>query len=269
MKKITIYRRISQAVFFGITGTWLAVGTLRCPFGVPFVSCQSCPSTDCPGRYLQLPFIALAGLSGLLFGRAFCGWACPMGFLMDVAGKVPKAKATVSKGFTKLDRWLKPLKWPALVAGIYLVFALNLTEARPYPYVVRTASVFNLEAVGVAQELGFPAYAVRMWLLVGALAGGLLVSRVWCRYLCPLGALLGLANRFSLFRILRRREDLPRCDVLPRDCIMHTTPDTTDCVVCGECVEACPRANLQLRMRYGRHRPAEDEFAHQVEHEAT
>jgi len=139
MSRITIFRRLSQTVFFGITGTWLTVGALRCPFGVPFVSCQSCPLTDCPGRYLQLPFLGLAGLSGLLLGRVFCGWACPVGFLVDIAGKVPKLRATVSRRFLALDRYLKPLKWVALAVTVYLVFALDLTAARPYPYVVRTS----------------------------------------------------------------------------------------------------------------------------------
>ncbi len=252
MKKITISRRISQAVFFGITAGWLAVGALRCPFGVPFISCQSCPTRECPGRYLQLPFIALAALSGLVFGRAFCGWACPVGFVMDVLGKIPKFKATVSKKFTAIDRYLKPLKYVALVIGVGLVIALNFTEARPFPYVVRTSTVFNFDALRLAPALGFSAYAVRIGVIAGALVGGVFISRVWCRYLCPVGALLGLFNTFSLFGIFREREDLPHCDLYPRDCIMHTTPDTTDCVMCGECAEACPRDNLKLRLRYGR-----------------
>lgn len=258
MKRITIFRRISQAVFFGITGTWLTVGTLRCPYGIPFVSCQSCPSTDCPGRYLQLPFIGLTGLSALLMGRAFCGWACPAGLVMDALGKVARWRARISEPLEAFDRYLKPLKWLSLGAAIYLIFALNITEARPFPYVVRTSSAFNFEAVRIAQSLGDPAHAVRMWIVLGAVAAGLFVSRAWCRYLCPLGALLGLFNKFSVFGILREREDLPRCNVLPGDCIMHTKPDTTDCVACGECIEACPRGILGLRARYSRTAPDED-----------
>ena len=233
MKKITIYRRLSQAVFFAATGVWLTVGALRCPFGIPFVSCQSCPSTDCPGRYLQLPFIGLAGLSGLIFGRAFCGWACPVGFIMDIAGKVARFRVTVSERLTAIDRYLKLLKWPALAATVYLVFALNFTEARPFAYVVRTSSVFNFEAIRLAQALGDRAPTVRMWVVIVALMAGLVISRAWCRYLCPVGAVLGLLNKVSLFGIKREREDLPTCDVLPRDCITYTRPGTTDCVMCG------------------------------------
>jgi len=258
MKRMTIYRRLSQAVFFGITGAWLAIGSLRCPFGVPFVSCQSCPSTDCPGRYLQLPFIGLAGLSGLLFGRAFCGWACPVGFVMDVAGKVPKLKATVSERFTNLDRYLKPLKWVAVPVAVYLALALNFTEARAFPYVIRTSSVFNFEAVKLAQALGDPAHVVRMWVVIGVLLAGLIVSRAWCRYVCPLGAVLGLFNKISVFRIGEECDEASRCDVLPRDCIMHTRPHTTDCVMCGECVEGCPRGRLLLQSRYSAECAAEN-----------
>ena len=70
MQPITIWRRISQVAFFVLTGEWLAVGWLRCPYGAPFVSCASCPLGDCPGRWLQPWFIGIAALSGLLAGRA-------------------------------------------------------------------------------------------------------------------------------------------------------------------------------------------------------
>ena len=254
MQPITIWRRLSQVAFFFLTGEWLAIGWLRCPFGVPFVSCQSCPLTDCPGRWLQLPILGLIGLSALGLGRAFCGWVCPMGFLMDALGKVPKLRATISDRFTKLDRWLKPLKYVVLAIVIYLIFTLNVTTVRPYDYVVRSPSAFNLQAISTAQSLGVGAYRTRMWVLIGALAAGLVVTRFWCRYLCPLGALLGLFNKFSLFKIRREREDLPYCGKYPRDCIQHTMPGTTDCVICGECIQACPRKVLGLRFRYARKR---------------
>jgi polyferredoxin len=261
MKKITIYRRVSQAVFFGVTGVWLAVGALRCPFGIPFVSCQSCPSTDCPGRYLQLPFIGLAGLSGLLFGRAFCGWACPFGFVMDVAGKARRPKLRFSERFAAWDRYLKLLKWPAVGATAYLVLALNYPEARAFPYVIRTSSVFNVEAIELAQALGDPAHLVRMLMVVGAVVTGLAISRAWCRYLCPVGAVLGLFNKFSLFGIRNECEECGQCEMLPEDCIMQTRPQTTDCVVCGECVEGCPRDNLALRPRFAGAEAASDDVA--------
>jgi ferredoxin-type protein NapH len=250
MQPVTIWRRISQLGFFLLTGEWLAIGWLRCPFGVPFVSCQSCPSTDCPGRWLQLPILGLIGLSALSLGRGFCGWACPMGLIMDVLGKIPKLRATISARFTSTDRWLKPLKYVALAAVLYLIFALNVTDDRPYAYVVRSPSVFNLQAIALAQALGVVAYRVRMWIVIGVLVVALIITRVWCRYLCPLGALLGLFNKFSLFRIAREREDLPRCGKYPRECVQHTMPGTTDCVMCGECVQGCPRKLLRLRPRH-------------------
>ena len=249
MQPITIWRRISQVGFFFLTGEWLAIGWLRCPFGVPFVSCQSCPSTDCPGRWLQLPLLGFIGLSALSLGRGFCGWVCPMGLVMDALGKLPKLAGTVSRRFTKLDRWLKPLKYLGLAAVVYLIVVLNLSDGRPFPYVVRSASVLNLEAVALAQSLGAGAYAVRMWILIGALALGLVVTRAWCRYLCPLGALLGLFNKFSVVQIARERDDLEGCGKYPRQCIQHTMPGTTDCVICGECIQACPRKILGLRLR--------------------
>lgn len=257
MQPVTIWRRASQVGFFFLTGEWLAIGWLRCPFGVPFVSCQSCPSTDCPGRWLQLPILGLIGLSALSLGRGFCGWVCPMGFVMDALGKIPKLRATISGRFTRIDRWLKPIKYLGLAAALYLILRLNLTDERAHAYVVRSPSVFNLQAIALAQVLGVAAYRVRMWIVIGALLVALVITRVWCRYLCPLGALLGLFNKFSLFGIAREREDLPRCGKYPRECVQHTMPGTTDCVMCGECVQGCPRQILGLRFRYGGQREAE------------
>jgi polyferredoxin len=224
---------------------------------VPFVSCTSCPLTDCPGRYLQLPIIGGILLSALLGGRLFCGWACPMGFVEDVLGKLPRLRAFASRAFTAVDRWLKLLRYPALALVVYLVFWLHHVPGRPYAYVVRSPSVFNMDAVDTAVALGAAHYGLRLWVLGAVLVLSLLVTRSWCRYLCPLGTMVGVFNKFSLFAIRRQREDLPRCGKYPRDCVQHTMPGTTDCIMCGECVEGCPRHVLGWGSRVKRPAPVE------------
>ena len=86
-----------------------------------------------------------------------------------------------------------------------------------------------------------------------------MVSRLWCRYLCPVAGLLGLTNKVSLFGLIPGSERLPRSTRPPRDCIMLTKPGSTDCVMCGECVRTWRRCRLGLRLRYGRGRSAEEE----------
>ena len=96
-------------------------------------------------------------------------------------------------------------------------------------------------------------------LAVGALAivGLLWARRFWCRYICPFGAIMGLANRFSALRLMRTPQ---KCDpktcksACIRVCPMGVTSilrlqsiDSTDCIRCGDCVDACPNRALRLR----------------------
>ncbi len=260
LQPITIWRRLTQIAFFVVTGQWLAIGWLRCPFGVPFYSCMSCSLTDCPGRYLQPFFIGLIAVSGLVFGRAFCGWACPMGLLEEALGRLPKPRWSKGLRFAKVDRILKWLKYAALVAVIVLIARLNYTPHRPYEYVVRSPSVFNLGAIGVAWQMEGGTYKATAIIFAVALVGALVVSRFWCRYLCPLGALLSVFNWFSIVVLRRDLSSCTNCGRYPRDCVHYTVPGTPDCVICGECVQGCPEGAIAVRGRIGR-RPAQEGVA--------
>ncbi len=252
MQPITIWRRVSQIAFFAVTGEWLAIGWLRCPYGVPFVSCPSCPSTDCPGKYLFMPFLVIVAAGSVLFGRAFCGWACPMGLIEDALGRLPKPGRRAQRLWAGTDRVLKWLKWPVLALVVWAVFAYNYApQGRPYEYVVRSPSVFNLQSYELAWALGGGAYKIRFALLIVALVGGLVVSRFWCRYLCPLGALQAVPGKLSVFTLRKNTTACTRCGAYPRDCIQYTSPDTTDCVVCGDCAQGCPVNAITFGARWG------------------
>jgi len=267
VQRVTVPRRLTQLALFALTGQWLYVGWTRCPFGVPFVNCMSCPLGDCWGTWLQLWFLWLLGASALVVGRAFCGWACPMGLVEDALGAAPRPRfvrvfllrPSVRAARTLLDRWLKPLKYVSLALAVWLVVSTNYGPARSYPYVVRSTEAFGLESVRVAIALGAPHYALRLWVLGAALVIGALVLRGWCRYLCPLGALLGLANKISLLRVRREESACNACGRYPRECLQSTVPGTADCVVCGDCVQGCGAGAVTYGVREGPPRPAANE----------
>jgi polyferredoxin len=82
---------------------------------------------------------------------------------------------------------------------------------------------------------------------VAIMGAALLVSRTWCRYLCPLGALLGTINRCSLTRIERRPHctDCGACDaVCTTAAISRGRIDLPACTMCLACVDACPHHAL-------------------------
>ncbi|HQK93765.1 MAG TPA: 4Fe-4S binding protein [Armatimonadota bacterium] len=264
IQPITIPRRISQLAFFALTGQWLYVGWTRCPFAVPFVGCASCPLADCWGTWIQWWFIWVLGASVLLVGRAFCGWACPMGLVEEALGSLPRPSfvrrltegSAWKRGWPKIDSALRWLRYPALVAVAAIAISESIDVARPYPYVVRSPHTFSLEPIWIALALGGPHYAIRLWVLAAAVVLGLLVLRGWCRYLCPLGALLGLANKISLWRIARDPHGCTGCGRYPRECIQHTVPGTTECVVCADCVQGCPTDSIHMSIRRARRQAA-------------
>lgn len=181
---------------------------------------------------IWLPLFILA--LGLVVPRLFCGFLCPLGTLIDVAGALRFRLKN-----RPLPR-LKAIKYDVLAAAVgFSLFAVPLAGfVTPLPILTRAANALVNAARG---------WQPVDWLWPGALLGILLLSlvhrRFWCNYLCPTGALLSLAGRFSLLK--RRKSDaciscrqcLHKC---PFDAVR---PDdfevTAECTWCGACGPVC------------------------------
>ena len=242
-------RRISQIVgiafgIFGITG----IGMTHIIF--PGLHCYACPGaiTVCPIGLMQnliafgtVPFFWLGAIVayGLLAGRGFCGWFCPFGTLNDLLS------------FRKV-RILKSLsygKFVILLATIVAAYVFADTMfCKLCPAASLTASLPYL-AMGVA-EVNHP-FLVHMAILAAVLVGMIVISRFWCRYLCPMGALLGLFNRFSLVHLKLDKDQCAECSACAPSCPMgldpHLEHDDHNCIKCGACVEGCHLGALSLR----------------------
>ncbi len=235
--------RAVQALFFLITGQWLVMGFLRCPYGVPFVSCATCPLADCSGRFLFLPFAILALGGAVLAGRVFCGWVCPLGFLQDAVGLIRRQRA-VPAGPVRM-RLRQIARFVALAVWVWLIFRYNYPTERAHAYVVRAPTVWNWEAVESAWALGLRRYPVRAALLAVALLGALGLPRLWCRWLCPVGALLSLGNRLAPAGMGIRRKRCTDCGACRRVCSVDAMPGSLDCIACAECTPVCPEDAIQ------------------------
>jgi ferredoxin len=200
----------------------------------------------------------------LVFGRVVCTFACPLGILNNLfsyrKGESYQAQLAAS-------RWR-----PAYKVKYYLLIALLATSALgvlqvglfdPIALVTRSFALVvfpGLQLVGVPIYAGQPTYhgawAIGL-LFFGILAANRFIPRLWCRLLCPLGALLGLLGKLSLFRIHQDSKLCTACGSCATACHGACEPDkklhASDCLMCLNCVESCPRGGITYSFLPSRH----------------
>jgi polyferredoxin len=103
--------------------------------------------------------------------------------------------------------------------------------------------------LGVAKVNG--PFLVHMATLGATLLGMVLIARFWCRYLCPMGAILALFNRVSLLHLEWNGAECTGCETCVDACPMGIDPrrehDGHNCIKCGACTESCVPDSLKLR----------------------
>ncbi|WP_243358802.1 4Fe-4S binding protein [Fundidesulfovibrio terrae] len=235
--RLPLLRRLSQLAMLAGLGQWSFYGIFRCPFIVPYVSCQNCPVLTCHGRILSLFWGAwlLLPVSALLVGRAYCGWACPGGLVSQMLGKLAPVKARVRNAFTRIA----PLgAYLALIGCLYVWFAMGQPRGN---IPIRTGEFFG--AVSLTFEHAGLLWLVRTGIVLTLVALGLGVANFWCRFACPTGGAFEIVKRFSLFKVYKT-EACNGCDKCLKVCEMGTRPEETACTNCGDCLDSCPQGAI-------------------------
>lgn len=203
-------------------------------------------------------FLAIVGVS-FTFGKAFCSWMCPVGFISELVGDFgEKIWKKFFKRRFKLPRFIDyPLRAVKYLLLAFFVFAIfSMTE---------TALAFFLsDAYNVAADIKmfyFFANISRFSLIViGVLFFlSIIIRNFWCRYLCPYGALLGMIGLLSPNKIKRNTSSCIDCGLCAKACSSFIKVDklktvySDECTSCLNCVDACPVANtLELKNIFGK-----------------
>lgn len=239
-----------------------------------------------------VPALLVGGLITLALtvvaGRAWCGWLCPLGTALDWtparkrAAQPPRAKeadldprwrqvkyfvltlvlvgallGNLSLLFldpiTLIYRTIVSAVWPALVAIISGVE--RVLVGLPMPGLQDAVVAFDNVLRSTALPMYQPVYGPGMLaalLFVGVLALNAVRARFWCRYLCPLGALLGLVSKVAWLR--RTTGDLcvdcarcaRACPTGTIDAGRHYASDPSECIMCLDCVPTCAKSGQQF-----------------------
>ncbi len=231
---------------------------------LPVIHCNACPLTwfSCPiytiSEYIQfhsIPWLALSLLAGfgLLAGRFFCGWICPMGLLQDLLFKIPSRK----------------LRLVAFLRCIKYVFLFLSVGAAAYWIGKDTIYFFCNYCPVATMEATIPAMiATRDWTMDGwrilrfaVLVCVLLIvvfnARGFCKIICPVGAIMALANKYSLFAMRIDPAKCVHCGLCDQICPMNVSVERcsrtgkavnrhTECIECLECRRICPTRAIRL-----------------------
>jgi polyferredoxin len=169
------------------------------------------PHVHAAGMFLLLAFLAISWL----LRKSFCAWLCPVGTVSEWLWRL--GRQTFHRNWRlprRLDIPLRSLKYILLGLFLYAVGSMSVPAIQAFlegPY----GLVSDVKMLDFFRFLGTAGTVVMALLLVFSI----FVQNFWCRYLCPYGALMGLAALPSPLRI-RREASL--------------------CIDCARCAKACP-----------------------------
>lgn len=246
LRKIRI---AAAALFFaGITLLFVGIGHQWWGWMAKLQFLPSCMA-------LNFAAIAFVLLLTLVFGRIYCSVICPMGVFQDLVIRVrkllsPKGRKP-KRHFVKEPRIVR-YGVLALVIVTALTFSqLLLTILAPYSaYGRMVRSIVGLSrGESLAPALLITAAATLVVICVCAWIWG----RGWCNTVCPVGSVLGLVSRFSLFKVSIDQSQCVSCRKCEKGCksscidIDTHTIDHSRCVDCFDCLDSCPKGGIKFR----------------------
>ena len=235
---------------------------------VPGFNCYSCPGAvgACPlgsiqnalassGHQAGWYVLGILSLFGVILGRTICGWLCPLGLFQELLHKIPTLKIRKSR-ITRALSWLKYIILAVFVVAVPLWYGLKHNLPLPgFCKYICPAGTFE-GAIGL---LSNPANSAKfsmlgilftrkfiIMLLIGLLC--VFCYRSFCRFICPLGAIYGLFNRFNVIGVKVDSGRCNGCGSCVRSCGMDVRRvGDHECINCGMCMEVCAQKAISIK----------------------
>ena len=213
------------------------------------------PAIHPAAMFLFVTFLSIA----FLFRKAFCSWLCPVGTISEYLWRA--GRKLFRRNFA-LPRWLDvPLRGLKYLLLGFFVWAVSSMSASAIAAFMRSpyGIIADVKMLNFFRHIGETGLIV-----LGILAiASVFVQNFWCRYLCPYGAVLGIAGFLSPLRVRRNASACIDCSKCARACPsllpVHTLVSikSAECTGCMECIAVCPSQGA-LRIAY----PETDKTSH-------
>lgn len=221
--------------------------------------------------YLSLILIFITAL----LGRVFCGWICPLGTLNSIVGSLKKTSTILQReGLFKLKYSIlifllvssflgvqiagiiDPLSLliRSLSVSIYPSFNYTITALFNFIYDLQipvitsiSESVFSFfkKTILLFQQTHYKQSIFIGSLFIAILSLNIIERRFWCKYLCPLGALLGILSKFAILKrtVSEGCTACGKCELLCQGNALLSKKNSwrqSECLLCWSCDDLCP-----------------------------
>jgi ferredoxin-type protein NapH len=230
-------------------------------FGVsivdPLAAAESVAASRRVSAYLLLGLL-LPVIATVLLGRFFCSWICPAGLLFDLADKIRSLFERLGIPVRHVTLW-RGNKYILLVTGVLLAFLVGIPLLGFFYPPALVGREINAVVTSFFSQLGdnpvrsgaIVLSGASLFLLIIVAAEIFVARRLWCRYLCPGGALYTLLGAPRFARIKNDRPRCTHCTECIKVCPMGLNPMTgstpgPECDQCLLCLSACPPHSLAI-----------------------
>ena len=257
-----ILRRISQftILFLYFTANYfgwkILVGNLSfskfldaIPLADPYAVLQMIFAGALISSNLIIGVLVVLFIYGIIGGRAFCSWVCPVNLITDLAAFV-RRKTHHEKDNLVSTQKIKKFRYFFLVV---LLILSTITGAAAFEFI----SPIGIFTRAVAFSVGFS----WVWLLVIFIFDAFVLKNGWCGHICPVGATYSLIGAKSIIRVYHNKENCTNCGeclmICPENQVLAPVINKKsdfikgiECTNCGRCIEVCNDNALKFTLRY-------------------
>lgn len=206
------------------------------PLSDPYAALQMLAAGSLLATNLIVGAVLIVLFYGIVAGRGFCSWVCPVNMITDLANYLRRVFKL--DGIGKKQPASRKVRYWVLGIGLVISFGLGVTA---FEFVSPIGMVHR----GVIFGLGFGWAAIVVIFLFDLFV----LKNGWCGHICPLGAMYSIVGRYSLVRVHHNESNCTACMkckvVCPEVEVLHMVGKESspvvmgECVNCGRCIEVC------------------------------